>query len=306
MLIGLKFIKLAKQLKQIDMEKIRNLSIEEYHKKEGISASRLKEALKSTAHFFTPQESKESEAFLIGQAFEDCLTEPENFYDKYWILDLEQRPEADKTMASKLNKEWKENLVNENASKVLLTAEQNETINKMVVSAQKNEAVMHSLKDSLFQQSYFWKDEETGLICKTRPDIVKHRNENAVIINDIKTTVDASPEGFARSFANFHYGIQAAMQIDGVEKALGVQVDYYTYTVVEKQAPFLTQIYTLSDEDIQTFKHLYKSLLKKVKKAMDDEEYIALGYCDTYGKGISVLELEIPQWYINNINKKIV
>jgi hypothetical protein len=288
------------------MEQIRNLTIEEYHNGEGISASKLKKALQSTAHFFAKDEpSAENEAFLMGQAFEDLLTEPESFDNKYFVLNLEERPEADKTMASKANKAWKEEILEANKTKKLLNIEQKDVLNEMVKSCSKNKTITSTLNDATFQGSYFWKDEETGLLCKTRPDIIKYRNENSVIINDIKTAQDASPEAFAKNFANFGYGIQAAMQIDGVASALGVSVEYYTYTVVEKKAPYLAQVYTLAPEDIDYYRAVYKTLLKRVKEAMEDGERIYYGYAEDCGNKMGILELEIPQWHINQLSNKL-
>jgi len=288
------------------MKQIRNLSIKDYHEGEGISASQIKKAIASTSHFFVKEikSEKRNPAFDMGNGFELLLTEPQNFLNEVLIFDPKNRPELDKTMGSKLNKVWKEEIMN--SEKIVLDLEQYETLQEMVKSCEKNKTIVETLKDCKLQMSLFWNDPATGLLLKTRPDVIKYRGENSVIVNDIKTTMDASPEGFGKAFANLNYGIQAVTQIDGVESALNVSVDYYTYTVVEKVAPFNAQVYVLGDEEITFYRQIYKSILKRIKRAMDDDKYIKAGYGENALDNGCILDLEIPKWHLTNLEKKFL
>lgn len=288
------------------MEKIRKLSIKDYHAGEGISASQIKKAIKSTAHFFVEEEKSltRNPNFDMGNAFELLLTEPQNFRNECIIFNSENRPEPEKTMGSKLNKSWKENIMK--SEKIVLTIEQFSTLEEMVKSSKENTTIVETLKDAKLQLSLFWEDRETGLLLKTRPDIVNYTTEKPVIVSDIKTAQDSSPEGFSKSFAQLNYGIQAVTQIDGVENALGVKVDFYTYIVVEKTAPFNAQVYVLSEEDISFYRKIYKQILKRIKRGTLDSKYIKAGYGENDLDNNGVLDLEIPKWHILNLEKKFI
>ena len=288
------------------MEQIRNLSITDYHKGEGISASQIKKAIPSTAHFFVEEKKSEKRnpAFDMGNGFELLLTEPENFFNEVVIFNPENKPEADKTMGSKLNKAWKDEIME--SDKIVLDLEQFETLQKMVESCKKNNNIVETLRDCKLQMSLFWNDPETGLLLKTRPDVIKYISEKNVIVNDVKTCMDASPDGFGKAFANLNYGIQAVTQIDGVESALGVTVDFYTYTVVEKLAPFNAQVYVLSPEDIVFYRQIYKAILKRIKRAMEDKKYIDAGYSEDSLDNGGALDLSIPAWHTKQLENKFL
>jgi exodeoxyribonuclease VIII len=66
------------------------------------------------------------------------------------------------------------------------------------------------------EQSVYWVDEETGELCRCRPDFWR---EDGLIV-DVKTTEDASPAGFAKSVANWRYHVQHPYYVDGVNAAL--------------------------------------------------------------------------------------
>ncbi|NLA66218.1 MAG: hypothetical protein GX862_09955 [Leucobacter sp.] len=64
---------------------------------------------------------------------------------------------------------------------------------------------------------------------------------------DIKTTVDASPGGFAKGAANFGYHIQRGHYLDVLKHATGRTVEML-FVVVEKTAPHLVAVHQLSQE----------------------------------------------------------
>ena len=52
--------------------------------------------------------------------------------------------------------------------------------------------------------SAFWLDEQTGELCKCRPDWVSPAGDGVILV-DGKTCRDASPEGFGRAIWNLSY-----------------------------------------------------------------------------------------------------
>lgn len=276
-----------------------DLSINDYHQGEGISASALKEVAKSTAHYFAyknrpTDEGPTPEHFLIGHAFEDLLLEREKFANTYFIYDESGRPDPTKDFRSKENKAWKAEQLEAAAGLTVLNSAQFDLIKNMVASCEADHIAPY-LKNIDVQHSYYWHDEATGLLCKTRPDVVKELPNGNLMVLDVKTTQDASPSGFAKSFCNLNYGVQAAMQIDGVEAVTGKKVEMYRYLVAEKTAPYCAQVYKLGGSDIEFCQIQYKNLLTKLKRGLENENYIALGYGEDTTTG--VLELTLPNWY---------
>ena len=281
-----------------------DISIDDYHSGEGISASQLKKAVKSTAHFFVKEPKQEQKScFNMGHAFEDMLLEGGELDNKYWIFEPSKRPKPETTFNNGENKKWKIDQYKKNEGKKVITEQELIDLKGMLKSC-KNKRIQDSIKGDIIKQgSGYWIDEESGLLIKTRHDVIKKRSEHSAFILDVKTAVDSSPAEFAKSFAKFLYGIQCATQVDGVEKTLKVDVDYYLYLVVEKSAPYNAQIYTVNPVDIDTHRAIYKKLCMNIKEAKESPERIEMGYAEDCGNKSGVLELEIPTWYYNNLNK---
>lgn len=130
----------------------------------------------------------------------------------------------------------------------------------------KHPAASELFKYGKAEQSIFWTDSETGVDCKGRLDWVtslQHpadSNPNQVIV-DLKSTTDASPEGFQRSISKYRYYVQAAMYIDSL-MALGYDPDAFIFAAWEKSAPYASALYYASTEMIEAGRVEYKRLLK--------------------------------------------
>ncbi len=112
------------------------------------------------------------------------------------------------------------------------------------------------------EKSIFWKDEETGLICKTRPDIW---NDSINILCDLKTSISANPHDFPYALKAYDYHIQAAMQIDGVFHATGQLIENFYFLVPPKKEPYMPYIYGIDQKTIEWGRREYKSALKIIK-----------------------------------------
>ena len=79
-------------------------------------------------------------------------------------------------------------------------------------------------------------------------------SECGSLIVDLKTTMDASPDAFARTAANFNYPLQAAYYVDGLQAA-GIAspdaVTSFVFLVVEKTPPYGVAVYTLPEDAIE-------------------------------------------------------
>jgi hypothetical protein len=85
------------------------------------------------------------------------------------------------------------------------------------------------------EESFYWIDEATGLLCKCRPD---YRIPERRILVDLKSCEDASPEAFARTIFNYTYYIQAGFYLDGVSQVLAEPYRTFIFIAVEKTPPY--------------------------------------------------------------------
>lgn len=98
------------------------------------------------------------------------------------------------------------------------------------------------------EQSAFWRDRETGVICRARYDVLPtgRTSLGRVLIPDYKTAKSAAPEAFGRAVQERGYHQQAPWYLDGL-RALGLADDEaaFAFIVQEKTPPFLVAVYQL-------------------------------------------------------------
>lgn len=126
--------------------------------------------------------------------------------------------------------------------KIILTPDQSKQVDAMA------EAVLaHPLAVKLFERegraevSVF--DEFLGVKRRGRFDFLPDEGRTAV---DLKTTMDASAGGFARSVASYGYHIQRA-HYTHILRQLGRDVEML-FVTVEKTAPYLVNVHQLNDQ----------------------------------------------------------
>lgn len=136
--------------------------------------------------------------------------------------------------------EWE--TVQRAAGKIILTPREADTVTAMAESV-----LAHPIARKLFERagqsevSVF--DESLGVKRRGRFDYLPDEGGIAV---DLKTTLDASKAGFARSAAKYGYHIQRGHYLD-ILKNLGREVDML-FVAVEKEPPYLVNVHQLSGE----------------------------------------------------------
>jgi exodeoxyribonuclease VIII len=139
------------------------------------------------------------------------------------------------------------------------------------------------------EQSVYWNDQETGELCRCRPD---KWLDNGVIA-DLKTTDDASPEGFSKSIANWGYDVQDAFYQDGCAAA-GRPAKAFLFIAVEKTAcvvdgvAFGVAVYNLDELSREVGRAKYRADLANYADCK------ASGEWPCYGERIQ--EISVPQW----------
>jgi exodeoxyribonuclease VIII len=129
----------------------------------------------------------------------------------------------------------------------------------------KHPAASELFKTGQAEQSIFWTDKDTGVPCKGRIDWLTNgpidKDSTGVIIVDLKSTTDASPDGFQRSVSKYRYYVQAAMYTDGLE-ALGYSVEAFVFAAWEKHIPYASALYFPTKEMLEVGRQEYRRLLR--------------------------------------------
>lgn len=241
---------------------ILDLTNEAYHARPEISSSDVKAvALKSLLHWKN-KVYKSSVAFDLGTAVHAMLLEPEK--------DLIIRGPEDRR-----GNKWKElKLAADIDGKTLLTEDDFDLALAMSAAVMEHPVAKMWLQktDLVAEGSFFAEDPQTGVKIKCRPD---GYIPSLHIMFDIKTTQDASPDGFPRDVAKYGYDLQAAFyrRVMNLHRAgEGGQMAFY-FVCVEKAAPHAVCIHALTPEYIAAADLKVTETLHKIANAEAANDY---------------------------------
>lgn len=264
-----------------------DLSNAEYHGGPGVNKSLLDIVARSPMHAKFYLESREAgerspptAAQALGTAFHSLLLEPEDFAATYIVA-----PKFDRR--TKVGKEEAAAFEAEHAGKTPIDQETHDTLFGMARAVQAHPAAKALLAaPGKAEQSVYWTDELTGELCRCRPDFWR---EDGIIV-DVKTSEDASPEGFAKSLVNYRYHVQAPWYCDGIEAATGEAPKGFVFLVVEKKPPFAVAVYALDAESMALGRIAARENLDTLARCRSSGVWP--GYGDT------IQQLGVPQWFL--------
>ena len=236
---------------------LKKISNAEYHALDYVSKSHLDEVNKSAFHYWDryinpdrviPEPTKQ---MLLGSAMHTMVLEPELFEKECLVesANAPKRPTAAQRNAKKPSSQtldaiayWEEFDKKANG-KNLISIDDYERLTIMRQRIFDHPAASTILNMSgVVEQSYQWKDSQTGEICKSRPDF--HTDDGTLIV-DLKTTSGASELGFQKSVHNFRYHVQAGFYLRSIEEA-----QQFVFIAVESKPPYLVAVYNASTDMI--------------------------------------------------------
>ena len=252
---------------------VKNMSNSVYHSTSGISSSAVKSVNKKSLAHWKGEKRTQTAAFTMGTAVHALLLEE----DKNLVH------KGPKTRRSKTFAEQEENLKED---EVLLTEVEYFTAKKIANSTLANKDCEKFLrhKDRENEVSIFAECPKTGLMLKTRPDLLI-QSEKTVF--DVKTTQDASPMGFSNECFRYAYDIQSAFYLYVCQLA-GLDVSEFKFLAVEKTAPYVSHVHVVSEDLLASATKRMHSTLALIASAQDQETY------DTGWGDYSIIEL--PKW----------
>lgn len=246
---------------------IYDISNNEYHSSPGISRSGIMLLKRSPKHFWHKyinplrEPEKSTAAKTFGNAVHTAILEPHLFFDQYCII-----PKLDKRTTK--GKEKFATFSAANIGKIILTEEEYSEIQKISHSINKTEIPQQLVEGAKYEKSIYWTDKETGILCKSRPDIW-HTN----MIVDLKTTADASFHAFQRDLYSYGYHIQAAMIREGIREIMGKDMSNFIFLAIEKEEPFVPAIYQLDESALDRGRDALKCHLQTYKECLEKNEW---------------------------------
>ncbi len=232
-----------------------DLSNEIYHAQVDIpSSSGLKTIIRKTPRHFRFGERNNSKAFALGDGCHAAIMEPERFEAKFLRGPSDRR-----------GNKWKDAEAHAKHLGATLLVDSDYDMAIQIRDAVYDDPDAASfLKGGIAEASGFFVDDETGVLCRVRPDIY---NPRLRLIVDIKAHADASEWDFSKRIDDYGYHFSEAMYTEGFPKAaaasgLDYPVDAFVFLVLEKEKPFEVVLYETQPSASVEGHRLYREALK--------------------------------------------
>lgn len=257
-----------------------NVPNETYHAGPGLSCSQVKRLRRSPLHLRRYQSRPPTPAMFNGTLTHCALLETAEFDKRYAVAPY----------VSKNSAVWK--LFAEEClatGRTPITVDQRIAAFEQAASLRGLDDVSALLSDGRPEVTAYWLDEQTGVLCKCRPDFVSEvAFGTGVVLLDVKTAVDASKEGFAKACAMYGYHLQADWYCTGYARASGLQVFGMVFAVVENEYPYAAASYMLGDKSLARAAKVNRDALERFQKCE------AANSWPGYPRDITVID--VPAW----------
>lgn len=231
------------------------------------------------------EESNDDLAF--GKLVHVALLEPDRFAREFlvepeWGSCRKNDADGTTTEQGRENKRRRDEWRTEHATATLVTAADHAVCRKMAGAIRKHPTAAKLFEsDHVAEVTVRWRDEETGLECKMRTDL--YIPELGVIV-DLKSTRDASENGFIRDSSAFGYHRQDAFYREGM-RAIGLPIEHFVFVAAEKKGPCAVGTYNHCERDLRRGLDSIREDLNMLAEAIETDNWKA------YADGIVTVEL---------------
>lgn len=192
---------------------------------------------------------RSTHAFDVGRAAHSLvLGEPE--FAKYFAIS----PFDD--FRTKEARAWRDA-----ETRTVLKAKDFEAISDMAAAQKRSPQVANAFRDGRPEMSLIWRDEETGVWVKSRPDWLPNEPTREFAI-DYKSCRSIKPRVLGAAVFDYGYHCQAAMIVDAIEIVLGVKPLGVAHVVQEKDRPYLAELRMFSPEQLDFGRLEYRRALR--------------------------------------------
>lgn len=214
---------------------------------------------------------KQTDAMLLGNAAHKLILEPRSFKKEFAVFRGPFRR----------GKAWEE-FKEEHPKVHVLTKSQYDEIRRMRDAVMRHPEANSLLSGGNAEESVFWRDDETGTLCRARADYNKTLSSGTKLLIDLKTCRSAEPTKFIKEMINLGYPIQEAMYREGF------QADAFCFIAIEKGDWNTVEVYELDQTFDECGYLMYRQALEKWAMYRERDHW------PTYRGGIS--QLTCPSW----------
>lgn len=251
-----------------------------------ISSSGLREIFgenKSPKHFYArwagnpayipdPEAEEKKRHFIVGRAVHHLLLGERNFA-KLFVAQPAEWPNEDGILkpwhnGRDLCKAWNRARVAEGRS--WLTPAEIEQIKQMAISVGNHPLVQHGALNGQIERSIFWRDKETGIWLKCRPDAIP--TDSGAFV-DLKTCQTTHWGDLQRSMREFAYYRQAALTVAACRIVLDIEWDSFTLIFIEKKSPWHTRDVRPHDDDLLLGHRANRAALRIFAKCIKENRW---------------------------------
>ena len=233
-----------------------------YNDTEHISNSMLNHISISPEYFRFRQDNPQpaTSAMKLGSAIHMNVLQPAEFHKHYAVS-----PKFDKR--TKQGKEDFAEFSKKNMFKDIISESDFELIEQITLKTMRDNMVNRLLTSGEPEKIITWNNKHYDVNCKGMLDYYR----DGMII-DLKTTQDASYNGFMRSVRKYKYHKQAAYYMDAVKA--------YRFIIiaVEKTPPFSINVFELGDDMIDEGRDMYNHELEIYKYCEENDYWPGAGF----------------------------
>lgn len=256
---------------------IEDLPEEDYHAdKSSVSSGGVRLALESKRAFHRGvvlgNKKPPTPAMNFGKAAHLAILEPNRFMQLYKVL-----PDFG-DMRSTANRAKRDAWKSDHPPDTLfLTQDEYRSLQNMIQAVQAyrdrktgSYSICELLKRAVFERSGYFRDPETGLKCRIRPDILM---TGGVVMPDLKTSRTVDRWSFAKSVWDHGYYIQLAMYQFGIKLITGVEPRIPCFIVVQNCEPFDVAMYPLDTGAIDRGQQAMKVGLRRIAEGIETGDW---------------------------------
>ena len=259
----------------------------------GLSSSGMKTIYHKTPKYYKAMkdkpEFKNRDALILGRAVHKYILEPDSFFEEYHIFPGDVR---------KNSAAYKKH-VEDGKGKELIKDTVLEQIEGMAESLKNYYNFLGVLRNGMTEHAMFVYDEEFDCVLRVKADsVLKDR------VLDLKTTNDASEEGFQKSVATYGYDLQAWLYLRICELGKSKK-RMFGFVAVEKEKPYLVNGIMINPEDISFYtKKVAEEVLKKYSYCVKTGNWFGYEFDWDNKKDKPFKMIDLPNWYKYNIDAK--
>jgi exodeoxyribonuclease VIII len=256
-----------------------DISNDEYHTSEGYSKSALVLFKQSPIKFYheyilKQKEQKQSDDMLLGTLVHSLVLEPENIDKQYHVYEHISRTTKDgKAQAKELEQLEKQGII-------LVKKSVFDEAKLMSMCIRENKISRDIIEQADIEQSIYWQDETTGLIFKSRPDLLSSK-----ISGDLKTCKDITNYGFSKSCLDWGYFLQAGMAKLAMQ-ANDLDFERFVFICISKTEPYEVVNFVLDEQAIEYGINQFKWWSMKLAEELQKNDWLRP----------RVETLSVPKW----------